>query len=209
MKPTTSPTLTSAALFAPRQRLSNFFIANTRRLLAAGRGTATALSADAPHAAITALALRRPATLGFARGGGRILLRPRGWTRKHASKASTASQRRTWRKCAPLKRGAALSASAQRHDFSLITVIQVAGSDPFCARPATLSLAGTRRRPIRSSLFRNTSRSIRSAKNADVLLELANSEARGLACATTPIQAPTGSERVALKNPSPKEQGDG
>ena len=163
----------------PAERLSQsrFSIARPRERRAGGRGIRTALSAGAPPAEITAQLPSHCATSAFAHGVGRTLTRRSAWTSAVTCGPLTASARMMLSGCMSIRMAVAPSASVRQSACSWITVTPKVTFAHCSVRPATRSLVGTKRRPIRSCAFKSIwlpTNDSGEPCHADVLLEIAN-----------------------------------
>ncbi len=176
MRPNTLRIPTSDARNALRSRLSRYSIEKERGPRGGGHGTAFVSSAGALSASSMGPLPRNCATQGFARGVGRTLQPRQTKIGALGSVRPTGSRRPMWHGCVSYKADAALFAKKQRAGSSLIIATPKATSAPCSAKPVIRSSAGTRRRPIRSSNFRDIwlRTSLDQPCHADVLLELAN-----------------------------------
>lgn len=178
MKRNTCPTLTNAAAPAARSKRYLFSTERTRALLEAGRGIATAFSAEDLHVESMGRHPKTPATPDFESGGKTIPRRQRAWTRSAALSRNMDYRPMRLRPCDPHKAGGAQSVSDRPVACLSITAIRKGTSGRCYARPAIPFSAGMNGKPALCSSSSNTWKStavrLDQPCHADVLLEIAN-----------------------------------
>lgn len=176
MRPSILPTLTGNAASAGTLRRSRFFIARPHRQHEDGLGIAPASNAGERGAVIMAQMRKKPEMPASENGAKTTQVRLLRQIKGNISNRNTDFHLKMSRRCVTRKILAAQYAIARQVACSLTTAIPRATSGRCFARPATLSLAGMRKRQAPFSSSRNTSRSTADNQpcHGDVLLRLAN-----------------------------------
>lgn len=176
MRKNTSRTPIRDALPAAPSSPSHSSTARIRARHAAGRGIATASSAE-EHLVETMGQTRRNRATHVSRSGvERTQQRRRKQISANASSRSTASHQIALRKCENRKMGGVQYVTGRLRDCLSIIATSKVMSVRFSARHATPFLAGTRRRPTRSFYSKNMwiSIAVDQPCHADTLLKIAN-----------------------------------
>lgn len=178
MKRSTLRTPINAVRNAEPSNRSHFSIGRTPQRHGAGLGIATVSNAGAliapPMGQLTGIDEMLGSRLGELATQGRRLTT----ISVPDSKRSMASRSRMLRQCGRSRRANARSVNDQRNACSSITATSKDTFAPCFVRPATRSLAGMRKRPMRSCGFKPTSLATQNSCHADVLLELANGKSK-------------------------------
>ena len=178
MKRNTCLTLTNCAAPAKRSKKFPSSIEKTRARLAAGSGTAIALSVGGLLVGTMRHPRKRRGTRDCGNGGRTIQKQRLSLMQSAGSNGSMVLPPKKLSLCGLLRVGAAPSAIGRPVGYSWTTATPRGTSVRFSVRPATPSSDGMSARPTRSSSFSAMWKNIGADQpcHADVLLRLANAE---------------------------------